>query len=125
MKRNASIEFFRCLCMAGVVLLHALTQGGYADEHRGLDNLISPCVVGFVFISGYCGIKYKLRSVFKLLGIGLSSFIMLIIISGNYNSSFGIRGYWWFLWMYLALMTITPVANTLFDGNISSGGDNT
>ena len=70
MKRNASIEFYRCLCMAGVVLLHALTQGGYAEGHRGLDNLMVPSVVGFVFISGYFGIKFKFISVLKLLGIG-------------------------------------------------------
>ena len=120
MRRNASIELYRCLCMAGVVLLHALTQGGYADAHRGLDNLVAPSVVGFVFISGYCGIKCKLRSVLKLLGIGLSSFIMLVILSGNYRSSFGISGYWWFLWMYLALMAITPVVNAIFDENTPS-----
>ena len=71
MKRDASIELFRCLCMFGVCLLHALDQGGYADPHRGLDNLMAPSVVGFIFISGWFGVKLKLRSLAKLIGIGL------------------------------------------------------
>ena len=71
MKRDASIELFRCLCMFGVCLLHALDQGGYADPHRGLDNLMTPSVVGFLFISGWFGVKLKLRSLAKLIGIGL------------------------------------------------------
>lgn len=114
MKRNVNIELFRCLCMAGVVLLHALTQGGYAAGHRGLDNLLAPSVVGFVFISGYFGITCKLKSVLKLLNIGLATYVALVIISGNFSSSFGIGGYWWFLWMYLALMSLTPLVNVIF-----------
>ena len=121
MKRNASIEFYRCLCMAGVVLLHALTQGGYAEGHRGLDNLMVPSVVGFVFISGYFGIKFKFISVLKLLGIGLWSYIVLVVVSGgNIRSSFAIKGYWWFLWMYLVLITLTPIVNMFFDENMVS-----
>ena len=119
--RDVRIELYRCLCMAGVVMLHALTQGGYADAHRGLDNLMTPSVVGFVFISGYFGIKCKLKSLLKLLGVGLSSWMVLAIVSGRFNSSFGICGFWWFLWMYLALMALTPIANTLFNGNSSRG----
>ena len=123
MKRNASIELYRCLCMAGVVLLHSLTQGGYAEGHRGLDNLMVPSVVGFVFISGYFGIGCRLKSVLKLLGIGLSSYIVLVVLSGgNFGSSFAIRGYWWFLWMYLVLMTLAPVVNIVIEENLVSGG---
>lgn len=112
--RDPRIELFRCVCMFGVVLLHALTQGGYADAHRGLDNLMTPSVVGFVFISGYFGIKFKFKSVLRLLGIGMSSWIVLAIVSQDFNSSFGVGGYWWFLWMYLALMAIAPVVDAVF-----------
>jgi len=71
--RDPKIELFRCLCMFGVVLLHALTQGGYADAHRGLDNLMTPSVVGFVFISGYFGIKCRIKGVLKLISVGATS----------------------------------------------------
>ena len=58
-------------------MLHCLIKGGYVGTHHGLDNLMVPSVVGFVFISGYLGIKFKLKSILKLLGIGLSSYIVL------------------------------------------------
>lgn len=115
MKRNANIELFRCICMFAVVFLHALDQGGYAESHRGLDNLMAPGVVGFVFISGYFGIKCKLASFVKLLGIGLASFIALAILGRDLRSSFGIGGYWWFLWMYLTLLSLAPIVNPIFD----------
>lgn len=66
--RDGRIELFRCTMMFGVCLLHALDQGGYADAHRGLDNLMTPCVDGFLFISGYYGIRLRLKSIFRLLG---------------------------------------------------------
>ena len=70
-KRNASIELFRCACIFGVCLLHALEQGGYAGPHRGLDNLMMPSVVGFVFISGWFGIRLTARHVWRLLSISV------------------------------------------------------
>lgn len=125
-KRDVRIEFYRCACMFGVVLLHALTQGGYADPHRGLDNLMTPSVVGFVFISGYFGLQFKWRSVLRLLGIGLSSMAMITLVHqvicqgdsdcGRFIVSMlrHLKGTW-FIWMYLALMTIAPVINPLFE----------
>ena len=121
MKRDGRIDLFRCACMAGVVLLHSLTQGGYADSHRGLDNLMTPSVVGFVFISGYFGITFRWNGVLKLLGVGVASFMTLVVASGDFRSSFGITGYWWFLWMYLVLMAFAPVVNALFDENNLGG----
>lgn len=103
--------------MFGVVLLHALTQGGYADAHRGLDNLMTPSVVGFVFISGYFGIKCRVKGVMKLLGVGLYSWLVLALLNLDFTSSFGIGGFWWFLWMYLALMAMAPLVEAIFAGN--------
>ncbi len=113
--RDARIELFRCICMLGVVFLHALTQGGYAESHRGLDNLMVPSVVGFVFISGYFGIRCKVKSVLKLLGIGLASLLMVMILNLDFSNSYGIGGFWWFLWMYLALMAMAPLADMIFE----------
>ena len=107
--------------MFGVVLLHALTQGGYADAHRGLDNLLSPSVTGFVFISGYFGIKCRVKGILKLLCIGLAVWLVLAMVNMKFTSSFGIGGFWWFLWMYLALMAIAPLAEPLFDRDGAGG----
>lgn len=121
MKRDASIELYRCLCMFAVVLLHALDQGGYAECHRGLDNLMMPGVVGFVFISGWFGIRFKWSSVLKLLGIGFGCWLTLTVVTRNFTSSFGVGGYWWFLWMYLALMALAPLVEP-FVNEINGGG---
>lgn len=115
--RAPRIELFRCACMFGVVLLHSLTQGGYADAHRGLDNLMTPSVVGFVFISGYFGIKCRVKGVMKLLGVGLYSWLVLALLNLDFCNSFGIGGFWWFLWMYLALMAMAPLVEAIFAGN--------
>lgn len=120
--RDPKIELFRCLCMFGVVLLHSLTQGGYADAHRGLDNLMTTSVVGFMFISGYFGIKCRVKSVMKLLGIGLYSWLVLALLNLDFTSSFGIGGFWWFLWMYLALMAMAPLCEAIFVQNRTGWG---
>lgn len=119
--RDTRIELFRCACMFGVVLLHALTQGGYADAHRGLDNLMTPSVVGFVFISGYFGIKCRVKGALKSLVIGLSCWIILAMLNMIFTSSFGIGGYWWFLWMYLALMAMAPLVDPMFSQRLDKG----
>ena len=129
-KRNPSIELFRVLCMFGVCLLHALDQGGFADAHRGLDNLLWPSVVGFIFISGYFGMRFRLKSIIRLLGTAFYCFITVSIVSayiGNNGLNGFIRtfrscmGFSWFLWMYLGLMMASPLFETLFevphDGN--------
>ena len=126
MKREASIELFRCLCMFGVCLLHALDQGGYADPHRGLDNLMTPSVVGFLFISGWFGVKLKMKSVLKLVGIGLYCGATLALVYdcvylGKMDVVFLIKQAWmycrysWFLWCYLAMMILAPLFEPLFD----------
>ena len=115
--RDPKIELFRCLCMFGVVLLHALTQGGYADAHRGLDNLMTPSVVGFVFISGYFGIKCRIKGVLKLISVGATSWLMLAMLNMTVMDSFGIKGYWWFLYMYLTLVSMAPLTEEIFVRN--------
>lgn len=120
MKRNAAIEFFRLCMMFGIVLLHAITKTGYC--HRGLDNLLSPCVLGFVFISGYFGIRFSWTKIGRLLALALfcSSFMYVTgWLSGQYEFSLSqclkeIRGYW-FLHAYIALMMLSPLINAAVD----------
>ena len=133
MKRNPSIELFRCACMFGVCLLHALTQGGYAGPHRGLDNLMTPSVVGFLFISGWFGIRLKVGHVAKLMGVGLYCAATLAIVYqggwlGQWSAGALFGHFWqhfsgsWFLWCYFALMLIAPAFEPLF-AKKPQGGD--
>ena len=126
MKRNPSIELFRCLCMFGVCLLHALDQGNFAGPHRGLDNLMTPSVVGFLFISGWFGLRLTTKHIVKLLGIGV---YCAAVATGLYTFVFLevrepfrlLAAFWgnlsgaWFLWCYLALMLVAPALEPLFE----------
>lgn len=121
MKRNVAIESFRLGMMFGIVLLHVITKTGYC--HRGLDNLLSPCVLGFVVISGYFGIRFSWMKIVRLLALALfcSSFMYVIgWLYGQYEFSLSqclneVRGYW-FLYAYIALMMLSPLINAAVDG---------
>lgn len=125
MKRNNSIEVLRCLLMFGIVLLHCCSQGPI--KLMILYRLCMSCVTGFVFISGYFGIKFSWQKLVALiataiycaaisfggeclLGLGGSDFgFWEYLISGN-----------WFLWAYMCLMMFAPMIERAF-GN-STGG---
>lgn len=121
-RRNSSIELYRVLLMLGIVGLHChviLKPFG-----RGLDNILATCVVGFVFISGYFGIRLSRKKVARILSIGLYCALIATVLHCAILSGFTLKGfayiYWWtlkcfwFLWAYIALMMIAPVVEKLF-----------
>lgn len=67
-KRNASIEFYRCLLMFGICFLHSVTVGGYSNRY--VVNCFMPCVTAFVFITGYFGADFSVQRILRLYGIG-------------------------------------------------------
>ena len=72
MGRDISIEVFRVLLMFGVCLCHTIFVG--AKNHvfglqEWLYGLASGAVDGFVFISGWYGIRLKWRRVLSLYAI--------------------------------------------------------
>lgn len=56
MGRNASLELFRLVMMFGICLLHA-QNSGYANRY--MTNFLAPCTIGFVFISGWFGVRFS------------------------------------------------------------------
>lgn len=112
MARNPSIEALRFALMFGIVLEHVMAYSG----NRAVASVLDSCVDGFVFISGYYGIKFKISKVLRLmlLAVGYSIALNLIdLLSGNNigNTLVGllkIRG-WWFLWAYLVVMLLVPL----------------
>lgn len=107
-QRSGIIDVYRCMLMFGVCLLHAITQGGYVI--RGLDNLLSPCVIGFFIISGWFGMRLKPSKVLRLLGIVFYAVVVNDLVAYcSWNEHGGaLRGYW-FVWSYLVVMLFSPL----------------
>lgn len=122
MQRNPAVEFYRVGAMFGIVILHAIVQGGYLRS-RGLDNVLLSCVTAFVFISGYFGIRFSVRKIMRLVALGCyCSFIAAVIGGGTCCVRDGllldIIRHHWFLWAYLVLMCFAPMLNLAFEGDL-------
>lgn len=68
-KRNSAIEIYRVLLMLGIVVLHEYSYVGMG--HNWLPRLFHTCVVGFVFISGYYGVKLSFAKFARLYGVAI------------------------------------------------------
>lgn len=114
MNRNPSIEVYRCMLMFGIVLLHCCSQGPIRlmTPYR----LCMSCVTGFIFISGYFGIRFTWIKVFSLImtavicaSISFSGEKLFRLPSSGYGFiEYLITGNW-FLWAYVVLMMFTPM----------------
>ena len=117
--RDNQIEVFRCLMMLGICLLHAITQGGHVV--RWADNALHTCVVGFVVISGWFGIKFGWRKVFRI--VALTAWCALVVstlfLFHDQDPSWNVWWRrvmysfksWWFVWAYVFLMMMAPLVN--------------
>ena len=112
--RNASIDFFRCLLMFGIVVQHVVGQSAYI--RHGADFLTNWCVCGFVFVSGYFGIKFKPSKFISLIALGVFCAVVANMAYGKppLVAVKAIR-YYWYLWAYLFLMLLAPVINVAFE----------
>ncbi|MEG2414665.1 MAG: hypothetical protein RSB74_01935, partial [Kiritimatiellia bacterium] len=115
--RNSSIELYRVCLMFGICLLHTVTFDG--SNCRWLTNILLSCVVGFVFISGYYGLRFAPSKIIRLIGIALVArviaygcgiYLEIESISIIRAAQYLIRGNW-FLYAYLALMLLAPVVD--------------
>ena len=135
--RASNMELLRIIAMILVMIVHASvytmnglprTEHVHSDVIPSLcvfffDGLSIVCVNVFVMISGWFGIKYKLRSlvklVFQVLFFTILIFIVLVIYNpeeyNNLNSIsyiFLIPGpHLWFVKVYITLMLFSPVLN--------------
>lgn len=118
-KRNASVEVYRCVLTFGIVLLHVICQGGYCQ--RGLDRILLSCVDGFVFISGYYGIRFSVRKILSIVSIGIFCAIVVACMEANsiYEvvcsaSKILVSSQYWFLWAYVILVIFSPIIEMAF-----------
>lgn len=136
MKRNSSIEILRILFMLFIVLFHFLGRNynlfGISNDTAIWDNLLLTKLLvhstgqlgvpGFIFISGYFGLKFNTYRFVDLIVqcFIYSLFFFLMILP--FTNIFGIRetvlnvfflSGWWFMWSYLVLYFISPALNHL------------
>ena len=120
MKRNASIELYRILLMYGIVTLHVpyVLGPAFCWENIGL----AWCVDGFVFITGWFGIRFSVRKLALLYGTALVSAFMIEGLAIAFGHGLGdnvfdgvvrhIKGMW-FLHAYAVMMCLAPLVNAV------------
>ncbi|MEG2062290.1 MAG: acyltransferase family protein [Kiritimatiellia bacterium] len=116
--RNSSIELYRVCLMFGICLLHCAYHGGYRQEL--VVDLLRFCVDGFVFISGYYGLRFAPSKVIRLMGIAAVA-ITIAWVGGvilGITETLSVKRLIkslisdnWFLYAYLALMLLAPVVD--------------
>lgn len=114
MNRNMGLECYRCLLMLGIVMIHASGHCHY--QQRWGTVFFDWCVAGFVFISGYFGIKFRPSKIISLVGIGLfCSFSSGALSGAGWKSMLiGSNGFW-FLWAYIVLMMLAPLIDAALE----------
>lgn len=114
--RNSNIEFLRVLMMFGICACHVIGQLGYLPGIRW-DKIFGCGVVGFVFISGYFGIRFRPSKFISLFGVVLICDTVVSFCSQIYGceATYGrvflhnLHSEWWFAWAYLILMLFAPL----------------
>lgn len=119
--RNVGVELYRVLLMLGICFIHSFGIGGTICSKAVSSSLLF-CVCGFVFISGYYGIRFRVSKFVSMYGLGafaaaVSTILYLIhdpVSCGNILSRFlyTFRDYW-FLNAYAVLMFLSPALNLI------------
>lgn len=130
--RNLKIEWLRVFFMAIIVLLHMLTFGyGYkasstpfvSDGFEGhtVPSLLAVSrlgVTGFIFISGFYGVRLKINRMVSLWTATcfysivstfcLFSYKEINLLKELIDAPFSIFDSWWFIQSYIIIMLISP-----------------
>lgn len=120
MNRHYGVELLRCFLMLGICAIHIAGRMGGVWVY--VSKALLPCVVAFVFISGYYGIGFSARKIlrFCVLGIwcaGLAAMGTKYVFLAPenrvdiYQLAFENYKYFWFLHSYVFLMFFAPIVN--------------
>lgn len=126
--RNSSVELLRFVFMYLIVLLHVYGHGSGLDyeriycwgaspetmPHLFLFSLGKIGVTGFMFISGYYGIRTNRYKVLDLILIPLFYLIVLMPIGNGSGKLLLLHPFdgWWFIGVYLFIMLLAPLIET-------------
>lgn len=120
-RRNPGIELYRVVLMFGICALHCVCQG----EYRLIwpRNVLTACVPGFVFISGYFGIRFSCSKLVRLYSIALYASLLAPFVGGAWLHGhywnevvrvWHADGGFWFLHAYAVLMIFAPIVEPIF-----------
>ena len=130
-ERNSAIELLRILLTFGIVMIHVVGKGAYSQ--RWLANLLKICVPGFVFITGWFGVKFSWQKLVKLYAIGaycaLVGTIAWALVQAEAVELIGLWSRWltdmkcfWFLHSYVVLLMVVPILNVAVENAIDMRG---
>lgn len=122
-ERHVGVEVYRCLLMLGICFTHSFSL--MSTTHSAVSNFFRFCVPGFVFISGWYGVRFKPIKIVRLYGLAFWCCTIVALVScwvgiDNVNSlSFGVvlGSAWqgvlglWFLHAYAFLCCMAPILN--------------
>ena len=119
--REAAPEVYRVALMFGICLLHSITMCGHVTVWAA--NILASCVNGFVFISGWYGVRFRPSKVIRLYALSIACGAVLLSLNlwlGRYafatdKASFkALHGMFfgqWFLNAYAFMMCLTPLVD--------------
>ncbi len=131
--RESNFELLRLVAMMLVIVLHTQCYF-HPAENGGISNNLQPCFTKefilqislvcanvFILISGWFGIKPKLKSILNLVFIILFWRLFGVIARGApYSQVFApVRG--WFVGIYIGLLFISPILNGFVDSCYAKG----
>ncbi|MBE6404412.1 MAG: hypothetical protein E7040_00140 [Lentisphaerae bacterium] len=117
--RESGIELYRILLTLGVVIIHSSWT---TQTYRMLEW----SVCGFIFISGFYGVRYRLSKVFLLfvtayISAGISYLIFTPLTGGNIHLFSALKyaayngGDYWFVGCYAVLLLVSPILNEILE----------
>lgn len=123
--RNTSVELLRFAFMFLIVLLHVYTHGSDLDYesiysmgndlgmalHLSLFCLCKIGVTGFMFISGYYGIRASQHKIIDLILITFFYLVLLTPFGDNVSVLLFLHPFdgWWFVSAYLFIVFLSPL----------------
>lgn len=136
-ERNSNLELLRIVCMVFIVLHHFLLYSAFPEYGKDvvngsalslgaaqlLNGFLCVAVNCFVLISGYFGIKFKVKKLFSLylmcVFYGLIGYLCHLWLGGyhvgrsilNHTLFVFSHGRWWFINCYLVLFFMAPFLN--------------
>lgn len=120
-KRNDGIDLLRCILMFGVVLHHCCCHTSFQSNTLSqiLFLFTIPFVDSFIAISGWFGIRFSIRKIFRIIiQIGICSSVLslcsiLFVRLGIFQEYYISPGVGWFGVCYIALLILAPIADLL------------